>query len=92
MERKTKLEVLLESPDKLVGSKQVLRGLSEGKIRCVILSEDADRELKTRIENAAALCSADVLFAPSMKWLGAKAGIEVGASVVGFCHLEAIES
>lgn len=90
MEKKTKLELLLENPDKLVGSKQVLRGLSEGKIRCVILAEDADGDLKDRVINAADLCNADLLYAPSMKWLGEKAGIEVRASAVGFEKSEAI--
>lgn len=81
------LELLAVSP-KLVGSKQVSRGLSEGTIRCVIVAEDAELALRRKVAAAAESAGVPILYAPSMAWLGRAAGIEVGAAAVGLTARE----
>lgn len=83
MSRENELVKLLAHPSKVVGTKQVLRGISEGTIGCVVVAEDADRALRDRVTGAAESAGLTVMFAPSMAWLGEAAGIEVGAAAVG---------
>ncbi len=83
MSRENELKTLLASSSKVVGTKQVLRGISEGTVGCVIVAEDADRILKDRVTVAAEGGGVPVLTAPSMAWLGEVCGIEVGAAAVG---------
>ena len=71
------------SPNKFVGLKQVLRGITDGTVWCVILSSDCEEFIKKAVREAAR--GKDVAFkkAPSMEELGMAAGIDVGAAVVG---------
>ena len=75
---------MLKDLEKHVGCRQVLRGLSEGTIRCVVVAEDADNGIKDVLTKASMLKGVQVLKAPSMEWLGRNAGIDVGAATVGF--------
>ena len=79
---------LLTSSSKVVGMKQVLRGISEDKVRCVIISEDAEDNLRLKV--IAACNGKGIRFynAPSMKWLGEEVGIDVGATTVGLLESE----
>ena len=83
MSRENEIMKLLASSSKVVGTKQVLRGISEGTIGCVIVAEDADCALKSRVVGAAECAGIAIACAPSMAWLGKAAGIEVGAAAVG---------
>lgn len=71
------------SPKKFVGLKQVLRGITDGVVWCVILSSDCEEFIKKAVRDAAR--GKDVAFrkAPSMAELGKAAKIDVGAAVVG---------
>ena len=80
---KNEMIKLLKVSPKVVGSKQVSRGISEGTIGCVIVAEDAERGLKKRLVTAATEAGLRVLTAPNVEWLGRNAGIEVGAAAVG---------
>ncbi|MDR1905433.1 MAG: ribosomal L7Ae/L30e/S12e/Gadd45 family protein [Clostridiales bacterium] len=74
---------LLKNSLKLVGLRQVEKGLIKGALRCVIAAFDAGEPYRTRI---AALCAGyrvDFVDGPSMKELGCLCGIEIGAGVVG---------
>ena len=75
---------MLKDHKKLVGCRQVLRGLSEGTVRCVVVSEDVDGKIKSHLVKTAMENNVKVLHAPSMEWLGRNAGIDVGAATVGF--------
>ncbi len=79
---------MLKNLDKLVGCRQVLRGLSEDTIRCVVVAEDADDRIKDVLVKAAAINGVQLIYAPSMEWLGRNAGIDVGAATVGFVKSE----
>ena len=83
MDKEKQIINMLNCSEKLVGSKQVLKGLSEGIIRCVFIAEDTESELKAKLVAAAVSKNAEVFTAPSMEWLGKQAGIEVRAATVG---------
>ncbi|MEG2687814.1 MAG: ribosomal L7Ae/L30e/S12e/Gadd45 family protein [Clostridia bacterium] len=89
MDKETKLISILNSSPKVVGSRQVLRGISEGIIRCVIIAEDADDNLKNKLVESANDKNIEVLFAPSMEWLGRTVKIKVPSATVGLNEFEA---
>ena len=72
-----------KSPKKFVGLKQVLRGITDGTVWCVIVSSDCEDFIKARLRDEAR--GKDVAFknGPEMAVLGRKVGIDVGAAVVG---------
>ncbi len=74
---------MLKNPSKVVGSKQVLKGLSEGAVRCVIVAADADAELKKRLEAAASAEKVPVRYVPTRRRLGELVGVEVPTAAVG---------
>ena len=73
----------LKDADKVVGLKQVLRGLKEGSLRCVLVANDADTFLFSRVTEAAAAANVPVTRVPAMKELGKAAGVAVAAATVG---------
>ena len=79
---------LLNNSEKVVGTRQVFRNLSEDRIRCAIISEDADDNLRLKIIAACNGKGIRIYNAPSMKWLGKEVGIEVGTVVVGILKSE----
>lgn len=88
MSDKNEIIKLLKISPKVVGSKQVSRGIAEGTVGCVIVAEDADRALKKKLVAAAEIAGVAVEYAPSMEWLGRNSGIEVGAAAVGIIGTE----
>ena len=71
------------SPKKLVGLKQVLRGITDGTVWCVIVSSDCEGFIVDRLHGEAR--GKDVTFkkGPDMAELGRTMRIDVGAAVVG---------
>lgn len=84
-----KLEQMLTRSSKVVGSKQVLKGISNSTVRCVIVALDADAEIRKKIVASANLHHIEVTYVQSKKRLGEMAGIDVGAAVVGIVEAEA---
>ena len=80
---KEKLKTMLNGSSKVVGSKQVLKGISEGTLRCVIVASDADAELKKKIVAEASKHRLTVYYVPSKRRLGEEAGVDVAASAIG---------
>jgi large subunit ribosomal protein L7A len=75
---------LVKSSLKVVGLKQTLRGIIEGKVRCVILARNADDFIKNTIHSHCNNNDVEIIISnEDMKTLGIHCGIEVGASVVG---------
>lgn len=74
---------LLSNSQTFVGTKQVLREMSSGRIRCVILAEDADDFIKDKIILAANQNGVAVHPTSSQEELGKLAGIAVKAAVIG---------
>ncbi len=81
---KAKAEDLLQQyPKRLVGLKQVVRGLTEDSIWCVIVSSDCDNRIKTTIKTASEGRKVLIESIDSMERLGKLCGIDVSAAVVG---------
>ena len=74
MSDKNEIIKLLKISPKVVGSKQVSRGIAEGTVGCVIVAEDADRALRKKLVAAAEIAGVAVEYAPSMEWLGRNSG------------------
>ncbi len=83
MDKERKLEQMLSSSSKVVGSKQVLKGISDGTVRCVMVASDADADLKKKIIAQAKARGLKIITVPSKRRLGEQVGIEVSAATVG---------
>lgn len=86
---KEKLEQMLNTSSKVVGSKQVLKGISDSTVRCVIVASDADAQIKKRIVAQAKANGVEIVYVASKKRLGESAGVEVSAAAVGIVEAEA---
>lgn len=71
----------LNTPNKVVGAKQVRRALSDGRAVKIFLAEDADPRITQPLEALAAEREVPVEKIPAMKELGAACGIAVGSAV-----------
>ena len=87
---KEKLEQMLTSSSKVVGSKQVLKGISDSTVRCVIVASDADAQIKKRIVAQAKAKGVEIVYVASKKRLGESVGVEVSAAAVGIVKAEAL--
>ena len=77
-------ESLIDNSSKrFVGLKQVLRGITDGTVWCVIVSSDCEEFIKTKLRNEARGEGVEFKKGPEMTALGRKVGIDVGAAVVG---------
>lgn len=74
------LEQLKEAEGRLVGTKQVLRGLTAGKIAKVFVAEDADEFIYRRLMAAAEAAQTPVVRVKTMKELGQACRVEVSAA------------
>ncbi len=71
----------LPEPSKLVvGTKQVLRALSEGKALKVYIAKDADEHIKNSLYEAMSGSDAKLELADGKKELGDACGIKVGSA------------
>lgn len=77
---------MLKTSSKLIGLKQVIKGLTEGVIDRVIIAADADSFIKNKIVEQADSSKAKVLWFDSMERLGELCEIDVSASVVGLLN------
>ena len=71
------------SSKRFVGLKQVLRGITDGTVWCVIVSSDCEDFIKARLRDEARGKEVEFRKGPEMTVLGRMVGIEVGAAVVG---------
>ncbi len=76
--------MLDDLPDsrRLVGMKQVLRAAADGRAEFVLIAEDADDSIQHRIQAACMAAGISFRFVPSMKELGERCSIDVGAACV----------
>lgn len=68
---------------RLVGTKQVIKGMINGAVRCVIVAKDAESYLKKCIVDTAKEHNVTVKYCESMQKLGNLCGIEVPSAVAG---------
>lgn len=76
-------QMISESPSKIVGLKQVLKGIESGDIGCVVIASDSESFVEECVREAIGTKCVEVLYCPTRKELGRIVGIDVPASVVG---------
>ncbi|SDN92195.1 50S ribosomal protein L7ae-like protein [Alkalicoccus daliensis] len=75
-------EKVAQASEKVVGTKQTLKALESDQVRELIVAEDADQEVLTKVLTAAETTSVPVDYVDSMKKLGKACGIDVNAAIV----------
>ncbi|MEF9987554.1 MAG: ribosomal L7Ae/L30e/S12e/Gadd45 family protein [Christensenella sp.] len=73
-------EKLENAPNKVVGLKQLLRGLLNDEVTTVYIADDADDDLKKRVMEAIGEKDIHIVSVESMLELGTACGIDVGAA------------
>ncbi len=77
------MEALLASANRVVGLRQVLRGLKAGTLARVYVANDADTFLFQRVTQAAEAAGVPVVRVPTMKELGQACHVQVPAAAAG---------
>ena len=80
------MEDLKNSVSRVVGTKQVLRGLKSGTLAKVYVANDADTFLYQRIVRATESAGVLVVRVPTMKELGLLCGVEVASAAAGIAR------
>lgn len=80
------MEMLKSSPNRVVGTKQVLRGLKAGTLLRVYVANDADTFLYQRITQAAEAVGVQVIRVASMKELGEACAVQVPTAAAAVCR------
>lgn len=80
----TDIDLLLDnSRERLVGIKQVFRGIINGDVECVLVARNADSFIIDKIVSFADASDVPVLYCDDKVALGRKCDIDVAAAVVG---------
>lgn len=77
------MEALKTGANRVVGTKQVLRGLKSGALSRVYVANDADTFLFQRIVAAAEDAGVPVVRVATMKELGQACGVDVASAAAG---------
>ncbi len=73
----------LKTQNKLViGTKQALKAIKDGKAQTLFIAKDAEKHVTRSIEDAAKEVQLQIVYVESMKKLGKACGIEVSAATV----------
>lgn len=80
------MEMLQADQKRVVGTKQVLRGLKAGTLKRVYVANDADTFLYQRITQAAEAAGVETVRVASMKELGEMSGVQVPAAAAALCR------
>jgi len=74
------LEDLKEQKKLIVGTKQVLKAVKDGKVATLFIAKDAERHVTRTVEDLAKEQQIQIVYVDSMKKLGKACGINVGAA------------
>ncbi|MGX6446174.1 50S ribosomal protein L7ae-like protein [Neobacillus sp. K501] len=75
-------EKVLQANKVIIGTKQTVKALKDGKTKELIVASDVEAKVITNVVNLALDMNIPVTYVDSMKKLGKACGIEVGASAV----------
>jgi large subunit ribosomal protein L7A len=75
-------EKVLQAKQIVIGTKQTVKALKEGKTKELVVASDADPRVSVQVVNEALKLNVPILYVDSMKKLGKACGIKVGASTV----------
>ena len=73
----------LNTQRKVVGIKQLRKGLKDGLVSKVFAAENADPSLTEPLMEECERCGVELIWVPTMAELGKACGISVGASAAG---------
>ena len=77
------MEMLRSGAAKVVGTKQVVRGLKAGTVSRVYVANDADTFIYQEVTRAAEAAGVPCVRVASMKELGILCGVDVSAAAAG---------
>ena len=69
--------------DFVVGVRQTVRMMDQGRLGAVRIAEDADALVTKSVEQTALKSGIEVIRVPSKRQLGMRCGIDIGAAVAG---------
>lgn len=75
--------IKLLSEKKVIGLRQVNRGIKENQIRCVLIADDTECNIRLELMKTCRNARIPVTRVPSKSELGRMLGIEVDCSTVG---------
>ena len=75
--------IKLLSEKKVIGLRQVNRGIKENQIRCVLIADDTECNIRLELVKTCRNARIPVTRVPSKSELGRTLGIEVDCSTVG---------
>lgn len=75
--------IKLLSENKVIGLRQVNRGIKENQIRCVVIADDTECNIRLELTNTCRRAHVPVKRVPSKSELGKTLGIDVDCSTVG---------
>lgn len=79
------MEALKTGANRVVGLRQVLRGLKAGSLQRVYVANDADTFLFQRVTRAAEDAGVPVIRVSTMKELGEACRVQVDTAAAGLC-------
>jgi large subunit ribosomal protein L7A len=79
-------EKVLQAKELIVGTKQAVKAIKDGRVKCLVIAEDADVKVTSKVLQAATEFQIPISNVDSMKKLGKACGIEVGASAVAILY------
>ncbi|MBB6218953.1 large subunit ribosomal protein L7A [Anaerosolibacter carboniphilus] len=74
------LEELKNQNKLIIGTKQALKAIKEGRAQTLFIAKDAEKHVTRNIEDAAREVQLQIVYVESMKKLGKACGIEVSAA------------
>lgn len=75
-------EKVLQAKSFIIGTKQAVKALKEGKVEELVIAADADQKVTAQVVTTAQDLEVPVLYVDSMKKLGKACEIQVGAAAV----------
>ncbi|MFD2445241.1 50S ribosomal protein L7ae-like protein [Bacillus sp. CGMCC 1.16607] len=79
-------EKVLQAKDIIVGTKQTVKALREGTVKSLVVANDADLRVTSKVVEIAKEVNTPIYYVDSMKKLGKACGIEVSAATVAILY------
>lgn len=79
-------EKVLQAKEVIVGTKQTVKALKEGKVKYLVIATDADSKVTSKVVQVAKEVHVPIAQVDSMKKLGKACGIEVAAATVAILY------
>jgi large subunit ribosomal protein L7A len=77
---------VLQAKDIIVGTKQTVKALKEGRVKTLVVATDADVKVTSKVLQVAKEFQVPISQVDSMKKLGKACGIEVAAAAVAILY------